>query len=121
MSANTVERIVKTYYESWVNQDLKSARSLLADNLNFVSPQDHFQSAEAFLSACGHYAEGIDRVEYRREVFTGNQAFVICEWFDTAGGSMASAEYLTVKDGRITEILVINNYGNFMEQLQHML
>jgi hypothetical protein len=47
----------------------------------------------------------------------GDQAFVVLAWTSKDESRFADAEYLKVQDGRITEILVLNNSRSFGELL----
>lgn len=107
-----VRTLVRGYYDAWLRGDLAQARQYLAEDLQFTSPQESYDSAEAFLEACGHLSQGLEGLRYVRELYEGEQACVLLEWsFDLAGraGNFIDAELLRVTDGRIAEILILNN------------
>ncbi|MBD3257222.1 hypothetical protein GF377_02220 [candidate division GN15 bacterium] len=108
---------VHRYYTAWAAQDRTKVRQMLADNLRFVSPQDKFESAEAFLATCWEYSQGLSGVEVESEVYDGDRGFVILRWRTESGSSFADAEYVRVADGKMAEILVVNNDPAFHTML----
>jgi hypothetical protein len=106
------------YYTAWAAQHRERARELLHRELVFTSPQDHFDSADAFLSACWTYSSGLAGVRFVKEVYEGGRAFVILRWLNEDGSSFVDAEYLESACGRITRILVVNNDPLFDELIQ---
>jgi len=54
---NSPKDIIAIYYNSWVINDKPSAREQLADDLLFRSPNDSFDSADAFMDACWQFSE----------------------------------------------------------------
>jgi hypothetical protein len=117
MTSGSTRDLVHRYYEAWAAQDRQAVRSLLDNHLVFVSPQDRFESADAFLSACWRYSDGLRGVEFVKEVYDEHQASVILRW-SMEDGSFAGAEYVRVLGDRIVEILVVNNDPAFGDLLK---
>ena len=91
----------------------KKVRELLHAQLEFTSPQDRFDSADAFLSACWRYSTGLAGVQYVKEVYEGDRAFVILRWQNQDGSTFADAEYLEAHGGKIVKIVVVNSDPTF--------
>ncbi len=107
-----IRELCHRYYEAWAAGDRDTVRDCLHENLSFVSPQDRYDSAEAFLSQCWRYSEGLTGVEFVEEVDEEGRAFLILRWLAEAGEFMG-AEYVEGREGRITRILVVNNDPEF--------
>ena len=52
MTGKGLRQIIRTYYEAWAARDREAARASLTDDLVFVSAEDRFSSADAFLAKC---------------------------------------------------------------------
>jgi hypothetical protein len=113
-----MRKIVHGYYEAWAARRRDDVRVHLADQLVFRSPQDSFDSADAFLSACWKYSSALVGVEFAEEVYDGNKAFVILRWMSEDGSSFADAEYLWVEEGKVSKIVVVNNDSSFGDLLR---
>jgi hypothetical protein len=109
----SINDLARRYYEAWASQDQEAVRALLDDTLSFSSPQDHFDSAAAFLDVCWRYSDGLTGVRFVKEVYQCAGAFVILEWFNQDGGTFMSGEYLESAGGRINKIIVVNNDPHF--------
>ena len=110
-----IGELTRTYYEVWAAQDQDQVHKLLHRDLIFVSPQDRFDSADGFLSACWQCSRGLAGVKFVKEIYQENRAFVIPRWLDGDGGTFVSAEYLEVVGGSIKLIVVVNNDPLFKE------
>ncbi len=106
-------KVVHEYYDGWITGRLDQSRNLMADDCIFKSPQDKFLSADAFLTACSHLSDGLTGVKYVKEIYSDSEAFVILEWQIDQDQSFMDAEYLRIKSGKITEIIVVNNSADF--------
>jgi hypothetical protein len=107
--------IVRRYYRAWARQDRAAVRAILADDLDFRSPQDRFTGADAFLVECWRYSEGLADVEFVEAIPSGDRAFVMLDWIMEDGGRFAGAETLRVEAGRIKRIIVVNNSPGFRD------
>lgn len=113
MTPEATRDVVRAYYEAWARQDREGVRALLADDVSFRSPQDRFETADAFLEACWAHAEGLSGVTFERELYDGEQAFVLLGWQFGGGEGFVDAEYVRVRSGRVVEVLVVNNDPSF--------
>ncbi len=109
--------LCRRYYEAWAAGDRETVRNCLHENLSFASPQDRYDSAEAFLSQCWRFSEGLTGVRVVEEVHEGNRSFLILRWLARQGEFMG-AEYVEHAEDRITRIIVVNNdpaFGSMVE------
>ena len=113
MAKTAIRDLVHRYYEAWAARDRDAAARQLADELTFVSPEDRYESAAAFLSACWRYSEGLAGVGFLHEIYDEGQAFVILQWRMEDGSTFQGAEYLRCADGAIRDILVVSNTLSF--------
>jgi len=109
---------VHAYYQAWAAQNKDEVRTLLADELTFISPQDRYEGADAFLDCCWQYSKGLTGVSFLHEIYDGDRAFVILIWSMADGKAFAGAEYVRVKDSSMAEILVVNNDPKFTEMVK---
>lgn len=112
-----IKKIVHQYYDGWAARDLHKSRVLLSDALVFRSPQDKFTNADEFIEQCGHLSEGLKCVQYKREVYSENEAFVILKWEMEDGSCFTDAEYLLIENDKIKEIVVVNNFPEFGDMM----
>jgi hypothetical protein len=92
-----------------VRRNWPLAQAVLADDVRFRSPQHQCNSIDEMYQVCWPTGEGLVGVRFLKRVYSGDEAFVILEWTGEDGGTFAGAEYLRVVDGKIAEILVVNN------------
>jgi len=93
--------IIKKYYDCWLNNDRDGARSFLADDLKFRSPQDSFDNADDFISTCWKFAEGFDRMDYLHEIYSEKGGYIVY-----SGGDFCCGELIIIRDSKISEIYV---------------
>lgn len=115
------EELIRLYYNSWAKRDQKAVRNCLVDDFSFRSPQDVYLNADDFLKYCWHYGDDVNEVKFIKQVIQGNEAFVLLEWIHTESNrSFHDTEYIKIKEGKISEILVIINdplfYRNLMRE-----
>jgi len=96
-----IERIIKDYYQAWIESDREKARSYVADDLKFVSPNDHFESADEFLDVCWTFSKGFDKMDIHHEVYSEDSAYLVY-----SGNGFCCGELLKIRDGKISEVYV---------------
>jgi hypothetical protein len=95
------KEIVETYYQCWIDSNREKARSFLADDLKFSSPQDKFESADDFINACWALSESFHSMDVLHTVYDDEGAYIVYK-----GESFCAGELLKIKDGKIQEIYV---------------
>jgi hypothetical protein len=95
-------KIAQQYYEGWEtsNKELLS----VATDLKFTSPDDNFSSAKEFLDQCWQF----NGVVFRNKIFLSGDEYVVVKYdFPMPDGTTKPmVEWLTIKEGTITEIQV---------------
>ncbi len=103
MSTNAKD-IIRRYYDAWAASDRDAARAFLQDDLKFRSPQDSFDSADAFLDACWQYAESFGGVDMLQDVYEPDKAYIAYRL-----NEFTVAEFHKIRDGKIAEVYVTMN------------
>lgn len=98
------KEIIKAYYDAWLKSDRDRARSFLTDDLKFRTPNDSFDSADAFLDACWRHAAGFNTMTMLQEVYADDAAFIAY-----TSGDFTVGEFIKIRDGGIAEIFVTFN------------
>lgn len=111
------KQIIDTYYQGWAKRDKTQTRSVMADNMSHASPEGQFLDADTFLSECWVLGKGLTGVDYEKSIYTEDEAFVILDW-QAESGSFLSAEYVRLENGKIREVLVINNTTSLAEAMR---
>jgi hypothetical protein len=62
--------IVDKYHEAWTHRDMDTARSGLADNLDFQGPIDAFSTADDFITTLTGFAQMLNRVDLLKRLDT---------------------------------------------------
>jgi hypothetical protein len=101
---NSPKDIIAIYYNSWVINDKPSAREQLAEDLLFRSPNDNFDTADAFMNACWQFSEFFTKFNLLHQVYGENKAYIIYPM-----DKIYIGEFIKFKDGKISEIYVSFN------------
>ena len=108
--------LIENYYKAFASRDMTSVKKILDTSFEHRSKEAIITSAQEFIDKCWEYGEGLTDVKFKEEVIAVNKAFYILEWIGE-NGSFHDAEYIEVKNDKITRILVINNEPDFYTQL----
>jgi ketosteroid isomerase-like protein len=99
--------IVRASFEAYRAQDRDAADRLLAEDFVFTSPQDDHIDKSAYLERCFPTADRFTSQEILQLVDAGEGGvFLLYEYELKDGGRHRNAEFLTVRDGRLTEVQV---------------
>lgn len=104
---NDILKIVKQYYEGWETANKELLK--VSPELKFRSPDGNFSSAKEFLDHCWQYSG----VKFQNKIFLsgGNNVCVKYGFPMPDGTAKPIIEWLTVKEGLITEIEVFYEKG----------
>ena len=104
----TTQDVVKGYFQAWTRRDLPKARSFLADNLAFQGSIDRFQNADDFVRALGGFLQMLTDVRLVGEFYSDQDAMMLYDCVTpTPAGTIRTAEYFRVADGKIQQILLV--------------
>jgi len=104
----TISEIITNYHQAWTSGDMLSARSYLADELDFQGSIDTFRRADDFVAALSMFQKMVSGVTVIYSFFseTGAALLYDCQTMSPAG-IIRTAEFFTVKDGRINSIRLV--------------
>lgn len=104
----TTRKIVESYSKAWASGDLETARSYLADDLEFRGSIDNFNDADSFMSAVSVFLNILKSVDTISSFYDGCEAMLMYDCVtDSPAGTVRTVEYLKVQDGKIYEIKLI--------------
>ena len=98
----SVTHVVTNYHNAWTSGNMESARSYLADDLDFQGSIDTFRQADDFIAALNMFQKMIIKVNLIYSFYSDSGAALLydCETMSPAG-MIRTAEFFTVKDGKI--------------------
>ena len=100
--------IVGKYHEAWTHRDMDTARSCLADDLDFQGPIDTFSSADEFIATLTGFAEMLTRVDLLERFDAEDTAALLYDCVtDTPAGTIRTAEFFRLSDGKIASIRLV--------------
>ena len=101
-------QVVTSYHDAWTGGDMKAARVYLADDLDFKGSIETFRRADDFIAALAGFKKMLRGVSLIQSFFYESAAALLYDC-DTLGpaGVIRTAEFFTVKDGKIKSIRLI--------------
>ena len=100
-----LDAIVSRYYAAWKDRDRHTLLSLVTPGLEFRSPIDNFDGAEAFLDACLDAFGGMT-VNITHRLFGSDEGWIAYEIPGPGGDAQPFAEHLLFEGNRISAIRV---------------
>jgi hypothetical protein len=101
-------QLIETYHNAWTTGDIAGARICLADDLDFCGSIDSFNNADDFVTGLTMFQGMLSRVTVLRRFFD-NEGGVLLYDCETATpvGVIRTAEFFTVRGGKIAEIRLV--------------
>jgi hypothetical protein len=100
--------VVRNYYESWTQRDMGTARSYLADDLDFQGSIDTFSSADEFIATLTGFAQMLTRVDLLQEFYTDDAAALLYDCVtNSPAGTIRTAEFFGLRAGKIASIRLV--------------
>jgi hypothetical protein len=100
--------VVHKYHEAWTHRDMDTARSCLADDLDFQGPIDTFSSADEFMVALTAFAQMLTRAELLQRFDTDDAAALLYDCVtNSPAGTIRTAEFFGLRDGKIATIRLV--------------
>jgi ketosteroid isomerase-like protein len=98
---------VRASFDAYLAQDRDAADRLLSDDLAFTSPQDDHIDKATYFQRCFPTTDRLRSQRILQVVDTeGDGVFLMYEYELVTGERYRNTEFITVRDGRITEIQV---------------
>jgi SnoaL-like domain len=89
-------------------RDMDTARSCLADNLDFQGPIDTFSSADDFIVVLTGFAQMLTRVELLQRFDTDDAAALLYDCVtNSPAATIRTAEFFELRDGKIASIRLV--------------
>jgi hypothetical protein len=100
--------VIRKYHEAWTQRDMGTARSCLADDLDFVGPIDTFSSADEFIATLTGFAQILIRVDLLQEFYTDDAGALLYDCVtNSSAGTIRTAEFFWLRDGKIATIRLV--------------
>lgn len=106
---STTEDVVHAYYAAWAARDQQAAAALLAPDFRLVSVWGIWEKAAHYLEEFARLSAGIAAIEFIREVYDGDQAFVLFRVVMDSGASFIGTDLLRISDGKVRELINVNS------------
>ena len=98
---------VRAIFDAYNAQDRDTAERLIADDFTFTSPQDDHIGRDAYFERCFPTADRLNSQKILELVSTGGDGvFVMYEYELKTGERYRNTEFITVRDGQLTEVQV---------------
>jgi hypothetical protein len=100
--------VVRHYHEAWTHRDMATARSCLADDLDFQGPIDTFSSADEFIATLTGFAQMLTRADLLQEFYTDDAAALLYDCVtNSPAGTIRTAEFFGLRDGKVANIRLV--------------
>lgn len=93
--------------EAWTTGDFATTRSLLHDDISFAGPLGATEGADDYVRGVQGLSRIVKGAERRRVIADGDDVCIVYDLVtDTAAGTIPTAGWYHVRDGRIASIRV---------------
>jgi hypothetical protein len=102
------KQIVTNYHDAWTGANMEAARVYLAADLDFQGSIDTFRRADDFVAALTMFQKMLRGVKLIQGFYSESGAALLydCDTMSPAG-VLRTAEFFTVKDGKIKSIRLV--------------
>ena len=101
-------QVVTNYHNAWTSGDMKAARVYLADDLDFQGSIETCSRADDFIPSLTMFQKMLQGVNVIQSFFSESGAALLydCDTMSPAG-VIRTAEFFTVRDGKIKSIRLV--------------
>lgn len=112
-------QLIETYHNAWTAGDFVIARRCLADDLDFEGSIDVFHKADDFVGALKGFQSMLRDVKLLKSFFDQDGAALLydCDTISPAG-VIRTAEFFTIKGGKISEIRLVFDAAELRKMMQ---
>ena len=102
------KQVVTNYHNAWTSGDVETARTYLADDLDFQGSIDTFGRADDFIAGLTMFQMMLRGVSLIQSFFSESGAALLydCDTM-TPAGVIRTAEFFTVRDDKIRSIRLV--------------
>jgi hypothetical protein len=101
------KNVVDGYRSAWGAKDFTTARSHLADRLDFVGPIDAFGNADDYIEAIKGLSQIVTGTQTKHEFVDGNDVAVYYDLQTVVASAAPIADWFHVEGDKITQIRVL--------------
>ena len=106
--SDTARSIVESYTNAWMAGRIDEARGHLADDLQFRGSIDQFDRADDFAAQLAKFVTMLIRVDMLDAFYEDDRAALLYDCVTpTPAGTIRTAEFFRVQEGKITEIRLV--------------
>lgn len=100
--------VVRGYFAAWTGRNIPSARSFLADDLDFEGSIDRFRDADSYAESLAAFTDVVNETRLLAESYDGVTAALLYDCVtNTSAGTIRASEHFRVIDGRIESIRLV--------------
>ena len=100
--------VVRKYHDSWTQRDMITARSCLADDLDFQGPMDSFTRTDEFIATLTGFAQMLARVDLLQEFYADDAAALLYDCVtNSPAGTIRTAEFFSLRHSKIAGIRLV--------------
>ena len=106
--------LLSAYLDAWKQKDVRAIIACLSDDVHFTAPNAETRGRTSYEEATARFLRIVERVDVRARFVSGNRAMIAWNFvcIDPIGTS-ATAELLSIKDGRIADTQVFFDTAPF--------
>jgi SnoaL-like domain len=108
VTSSDIRDVIHDYYAAWASQDKNAAAALMADDMRHASVWGVWESKESYLEEFENLSAGLTDIEFVREVYDGDQAFLLFRVVTESGAWFTGTDLVTVSGGLVSEIVNVN-------------
>lgn len=97
---------VSTYVKAWTSGDFDTTRSTLADDVSFVGPLGTADGIEECMNGLQGLKQIVESSEQQQVIVDGDDVCLIYDLATTKFGTIPTAGWFQLRDGKITSIRV---------------
>jgi hypothetical protein len=103
--------LAQTFIEKWASGDLDEVAARVDPEISYEGPMARTEGAAAYLDVVGPFSRVVTGINILAVTAAGDQAMIMYEMETTPFGTLAAADLLRFKDGRIlTSRLVFDTH-----------
>jgi ketosteroid isomerase-like protein len=102
MTESTALAVALAYHRAWTSGDMDAAMAYIADDIVCDAPAGRIEGAAAYRAFMGPFVQTLRRAELLAAFGDEQTALVMYDTETVPVKSAPGAEYVTVRDGRIT-------------------
>ena len=105
--------VALAYHRAWTSHDFERAMTYIAPDIVCLAPAGRIVGADAFRAFMGPFSQILTRSELLSAFGDRDTAVLIYDTDTIPVQNAPAAEYLTVRDGRITQMRIIFDRAPF--------